>query len=56
MTRFQVSDRLYGGPYSEEIHPDVDFVVDLTEDGESLRTRASASGVGCDPRLRRSNA
>ena len=34
MTRFQVSERLYGGPYPEEIPPDVDFVVDLTEDGE----------------------
>jgi protein-tyrosine phosphatase len=34
MTRFQISERLYGGPYPEEIPPDVDFVVDLTEDGE----------------------
>lgn len=34
MTRFQISDRLYGGPYPEEIPEDVDFVIDLTEDGE----------------------
>jgi protein-tyrosine phosphatase len=32
--RFQVADRLYGGPYPDEIPPDVDFVLDLTEDGE----------------------
>jgi protein-tyrosine phosphatase len=34
MARFQVHDRLYGGPYPEEIPPDVDFVIDLTEKGE----------------------
>ena len=34
MTRFQVGERLFGGPYPEEIPADVDFVVDLTEDGE----------------------
>jgi protein-tyrosine phosphatase len=32
--RFQVGERLYGGPYPEEIPHDVDFVIDLTEDGE----------------------
>ena len=34
MRRFQVQDRLYGGPYPEEIPPEVDFVIDLTEKGE----------------------
>jgi Polymorphic toxin system, DSP-PTPase phosphatase len=34
MSRFQVSERLYGGPYPEEIPSDVDFVIDLTEEGE----------------------
>jgi protein-tyrosine phosphatase len=31
---FQVHERLYGGPYPEEIPPEVDFVIDLTEHGE----------------------
>ncbi len=34
MRRFQVAERLYGGPYPEEIPPEVDFVIDLTEGGE----------------------
>ena len=32
--RFQIGERLYGGPYPEEIPADVDFVIDLTEEGE----------------------
>lgn len=31
---FQVGERLFGGPYPEEIPADVDFVIDLTEKGE----------------------
>ena len=34
MARFQIGDRLYGGPYPHEIPADVDFVIDLTEEGE----------------------
>jgi len=31
---FQVGERLYGGCYPQAFPPGVDFVVDLTEDGE----------------------
>jgi protein-tyrosine phosphatase len=30
----QISEKLFGGPYPVELPPGVDFVVDLTEDGE----------------------
>src|SRR6266508_2110008 len=33
---FQVGERLYGGCYPESFPPGVDFVVDLTEEGELL--------------------
>ncbi len=31
---FQVGERLYGGCYPESFPPGVDFVIDLTEEGE----------------------
>jgi len=46
---FVVDDRLYGGCYPRELPPDVDFVIDLTEEGELPRYERGTVEHRCMP-------